>query len=46
MAVGARPPLVAYNLNLNTDDVQVAKDIAKIIREKRRRTQVRQGHGL
>ena len=34
MAVGARPPLVAYNLNLNTDDVQVAKDIAKIIREK------------
>ena len=34
MAVGARPPLVAYNLNLNTEDVQVAKNIAKIIREK------------
>lgn len=34
MAVGARPPLVAYNLNLNTDDVQIAKNIAKIIREK------------
>ncbi|MGF6376426.1 glutamate formiminotransferase [Clostridiales Family XIII bacterium PM5-7] len=34
MAVGARPPLVAYNLNLNTDDVEIAKNIAKIIREK------------
>ena len=33
-AVGARPPLVAYNLNLNTSDVQIAKNIAKIIREK------------
>lgn len=34
VAVGARPPLVAYNLNLNTSDVQIAKNIAKIIREK------------
>ena len=34
VAVGARPPLVAYNLNLNTSDVEVAKAIAKIIREK------------
>ena len=34
VAVGARPPLVAYNLNLNTSDVQRAKNIAKIIREK------------
>ena len=34
VAVGARPPLVAYNLNLNTSDVQVAKNIAAIIREK------------
>ncbi len=34
VAVGARPPLVAYNLNLNTSDVEVAKNIAKIIREK------------
>ena len=34
IAVGARPPLIAYNLNLNTDDVQIAKNIAKIIREK------------
>ena len=34
VAVGARPPLVAYNLNLDTSDVEVAKKIAKIIREK------------
>ena len=34
VAVGARPPLVAYNLNLNTSDVQIAKNIASIIREK------------
>lgn len=34
VAVGARPPLVAYNLNLNTSDVQIAKKIAGIIREK------------
>ncbi|MFZ7101163.1 MAG: glutamate formimidoyltransferase [Peptococcaceae bacterium] len=31
-AVGARPPLVAYNINLSTGDVQVAKAIAKSIR--------------
>lgn len=34
VAVGARTPLIAYNLNLNTSDVQIAKNIAKIIREK------------
>lgn len=34
VAVGARPPLVAYNINLSTNDVSVAKAIAKIIREK------------
>ena len=34
MAVGARPPLVAFNLDLDTEDVQIAKNIAKIIREK------------
>lgn len=34
VAIGARPPLVAYNLNLNTSDVQIAKKIAGIIREK------------
>ena len=33
-AVGARPFLIAYNLNLATEDVGVAKAIAKEIREK------------
>lgn len=32
--VGARPFLVAYNVNLATSDLQVAKDIAKVTREK------------
>ena len=31
-AVGARIPLIAYNVNLRTTDVQVAKEIAKTIR--------------
>jgi glutamate formiminotransferase len=31
-AVGARIPLIAYNVNLRTSDLQVAKDIAKAIR--------------
>ena len=34
VAVGARSFLIAYNVNLNTTDVQVAKDIAKAVREK------------
>lgn len=34
IAVGARPPLVAFNLNLDTDNMEIAKNIAKIIREK------------
>lgn len=34
VAVGARNFLIAYNVNLQTDDVQVAKDIAKAVREK------------
>lgn len=33
-AVGARKFLIAYNINLLTKDVQVAKDIAKAVREK------------
>ena len=33
-AVGARPFLIAYNLNLRTEDVSVAKTIAKEIRER------------
>jgi glutamate formiminotransferase/glutamate formiminotransferase/formiminotetrahydrofolate cyclodeaminase len=30
--VGARPPLIAYNVNLQTDDLSVAKAIAKVVR--------------
>ncbi len=30
--VGARPPLIAYNVNLQTDDLAVAKAIAKTVR--------------
>lgn len=32
--VGARPPLIAYNVNLRTTDVKVAKRIAGLVREK------------
>ena len=32
--IGARPFLIAYNVNLASDDVQIAKDIAKVVREK------------
>jgi glutamate formiminotransferase len=31
-AVGARIPLIAYNVNLKTTDLQLAKEIAKMIR--------------
>lgn len=31
--VGARPPLIAYNINLGTADLEVAKRIAKAIRQ-------------
>lgn len=31
-AVGARPPLVAYNVNLDTDNLEIAKKIGKIVR--------------
>ena len=33
VACGSRPPLIAYNINLNTPDIEIAKKIAKIIRE-------------
>ncbi len=33
VAVGARPPLIAFNIKLATDDVKIAKNIANIIRE-------------
>ncbi len=32
--IGARPYLIAYNVNLATDDLQIAKEIARTIREK------------
>ncbi|MFZ7103869.1 MAG: glutamate formimidoyltransferase [Peptococcaceae bacterium] len=32
-AVGARMPLVAYNVNLDTADLRIAKEIARTIRE-------------
>jgi glutamate formiminotransferase len=31
-AIGARPPLVAFNIYLNTDDVAIAKAIARAVR--------------
>lgn len=31
-AVGARMPLVAFNVNLDTDDITIAKKIAKVVR--------------
>lgn len=33
-AVGARRPLVAFNVNLHSDDVQIAKKIALAVRER------------
>lgn len=32
VAIGARKPLIAYNVYLNSDDVQIAKQIARTIR--------------
>ena len=32
VALGVRPPLIAYNINLATNDVAIAKDIANVIR--------------
>jgi glutamate formiminotransferase len=33
VAVGARPPLVAYNITLDTPDLNIARSIARTIRE-------------
>jgi glutamate formiminotransferase len=33
-AVGARPPLIAFNVNLATDRLFVARDIASVVRER------------
>jgi len=35
VAVGARMPLVAFNINLSTSDIEIASKIAKIIRRSR-----------
>ena len=32
VAVGARKPLIAFNINLNTSDIDIAKKIAKAVR--------------
>jgi glutamate formiminotransferase len=34
IAVGARPFLIAYNINLESQDIDLAKDIAKRVRER------------
>ncbi len=33
VAVGARMPLVAYNVNLDTDNIEIARTIAKAVRQ-------------
>lgn len=33
IAIGARMPLIAFNVNLDTDDLELAKHIAKAVRE-------------
>ena len=33
VAVGARPPLIAYNINLNTPNIEIANKIARVIRQ-------------
>ncbi len=33
IAIGARPPLIAYNVNLRSNDVTIARSIAKAIRQ-------------
>lgn len=32
MAIGARPPLIAYNINLATEDLSIARKIARAVR--------------
>ena len=43
--IGARMPLIAYNINLATDRLDVAKKIAAAIRDEQRRAALRQGDG-
>lgn len=44
--IGARPPLIAYNIYLTTDDVAIAKKIAKAIRHSSGGMRYLQGMGL
>ena len=44
-AVGARPPLIAFNINLATRDIRIAREIAKGGARKQRRVGECAGHG-
>ena len=44
--VGARKSLIAYNVFLNTPDVDIAKKIAKAVRFSTRRTALCEGRGI
>jgi glutamate formiminotransferase len=46
VAVGARPFLIAWNINLSTDDVEVAKRVARQVRESGGGLQAVQGNGF
>jgi glutamate formiminotransferase len=46
VAVGARPFLIAWNINLDTDDVEVAKRIARSVRESGGGLPAVQGNGF
>jgi glutamate formiminotransferase len=46
VAVGARPFLIAWNINLDTDDVEVAKRIARQVRESGGGLPAVQGNGF
>ena len=46
VAVGARPFLIAWNINLDTDDVEVAKRIARGVRESGGGLPAVQGNGF
>jgi glutamate formiminotransferase len=46
VAVGARPFLIAWNINLDTNDVEVAKRIARAVRESGGGLPAVQGNGF
>jgi glutamate formiminotransferase len=46
VAVGARPFLIAWNINLDTNDVEVARRIARRVRESGGGLPAVQGHGF